>query len=125
MSHASNFIKGYLAQAAVTANRIVKFGATDGSVLQSAAAADASIGVSSGIDSDIGEMCDVTLLGLADVRLGGAVTRGDWLVSDANGKAVVAAPAAAANANVVGRALASGVLDDIVLMVVAPNSRQG
>lgn len=118
-------IKSYKAEAAVEGNRIVKVGAADNQVLKGAAVGDALIGVSENLDTPINENCDVVLVGVADVRCGGAVARGDWLTSDANGKAVAAAPAAGVNNNVVGRALASGVLDDIIPVLLAQNRIQG
>ena len=59
-------------------------------------------------------MVDVTLGGPAEVVLGGAVTRGQPLTSDANAAAVAAAPAAGVNAFTSGFALASGVAGDVI-----------
>jgi hypothetical protein len=123
--HTPGLIKGYKAEAAVTKRRIVKPGTADGNVVPAAAVGDALMGVSTEIDSAIGESCDVIKSGLADVEYGGAVTRGDWLTSDASGRAVAAAPAAAANANVIGRAEVSGVLGDIGVVFIAPGRIQG
>lgn len=118
-------IKSYKAEAAVEGNRIVKFGAADNQVVKAAAVGDSLLGVSENVDTAINEQCDVVLVGIADVRCGGAVARGDWLTSDANGKAVVPAPAAGVNNNVIGRALAAGVLDDIVPVLLSQNRIQG
>jgi len=120
-----DLIKAYRAEAAVAARRIVKHGAADGGVVQAAAVGDAIMGVSTEIGSAIGETCDVMKSGLADVVYGGAVTRGDWLTSDANGKAVAAAPGAGTNNNVIGRAEVSGVLDDIGVVYIVPGRIQG
>lgn len=118
-------IKSYKAEALVEGNRIVKFGAADHQVIKGAAVADALLGVSENLDTPINEMCDVVLVGIAEVRAGGNIARGDWLTSDANGKAVAAAPAAGTNNNVIGRALAAAALDDIVQVLLAQNRIQG
>lgn len=126
MSHPGSIIKGHVAEAAVEACRIVKFGAADNQVVKGAAATDKLIGVAvASVDSAIGDVVDVIKVGPAEVRLGGAVTRGDLLTSDANGKAVVWNPAAGANARYIGIADASGVLDDVIPCTVNPGIGQG
>jgi Uncharacterized conserved protein (DUF2190) len=67
----------------------------------------------------------VTVAGIVELRAGGAVARGDWLTADGSGKAVAAAPAAGTNNNVIGRALASGVLNDVIPVLLAPGRIQG
>jgi hypothetical protein len=119
-------VKTYVAEAAVGHRRIVKFGATDGSVLHAAAAADLLIGV---VDNPSGaaiaERVDVVRAGLAEVEFGGTVARGARVTSDANGRAVAAAPAAGANASVIGIAERSSVSGDIGLILVLPGVMQG
>lgn len=117
--------KSYKAEAAISAYRILKLGANDDQVLQGAAVGDALIGVSNEVGAAINERQDVIQAGIAEVACGGAVTRGDFLTSDANGKAVAAAPAAGVNNNVIGRALQSGVADDVIRVLVAPGRIQG
>lgn len=123
--HSTLLTKGFKGGAAVPARRIVKFGADDASVIVAAAAADASIGVSTEIDVALGEPCDVHTHGLAEVVYGGNVTRGALLTSDGTGKAVVAAPAAGANARTIGIAMVAGVDGDIGVLRIAPGSVQG
>ena len=118
-------IKTYVAEAAVAAYRIVKPGTSDGNVVQGAAVTDALIGISGMVAGDLGKRVDIIHSDIAEVEYGGAVTRGDWLTSDANGKAVTAAPAAGTNNNVIGRALVSGVLGDIGSCLIAPGRIQG
>lgn len=113
-------IKNFRAGVAIAAYRIVKFGASDVEVLPAAAPADAIIGVTSEIAADAGQRCDVMMSDIADVRLGGAVTRGDPLTSDATARAVLAAPAAGAKMRIVGFAMASGVADDIAPVRIVP-----
>lgn len=117
--------KAYAAGAAIGAYRIVKFGANDYEVIQGAAAADALIGVTTEIDAATGERVDVVHAGIADVKLGGTVTRGGLVTSDATGQGVAAAPAAGTNNGVIGRALVSGVSGDIIPVLVVPGSFQG
>jgi hypothetical protein len=106
-------IKSFTSEAAIAAYRIVKFGTSDGAVLQAAAVGDSLIGVTGQVAGDAGKRVDVILSDTAEVEYGGNVTRGDWLTSDASGRAVSAAPAAGVNNNVIGRAMVSGVLGDI------------
>lgn len=117
--------KSYIAAAAVAAFRIVKFGASDYEVEQGAAAADSLVGVSDELGAALGDRVDVVRSGLADVEYGGAVTQGDELTSDANGKAVVAAPGAGANVRIIGMAEVSGVAGDIGSVSVNPSVMQG
>ena len=106
-------IKTFTAETAVTPYRIVKHGSADTSVVMATASTDSLLGVSCQIQGDLGKRVDIVLSDIADVEYGGDITRGDWLTSDANGKAVTAAPAAGVNANCIGRAMCSGVLGDI------------
>lgn len=117
--------KAYVAEAAIAAYRIVKWGAADGQVLQAAAVGDKQIGVSNEIGPAINERCDIVRSGIADVQYGGNVTRGDPLTSDANGKAVAAAPAAGVNNYIIGFAEVSGVDGDIGSVLIAPGRIQG
>jgi len=84
-----DLIKTYNAGGTININRLVKWGASDGAVLQSAAAADRSIGVA--LQAAVsGERVDVVRSGIAEVVLGGVVTRGDRLTADSDGKAIKA-----------------------------------
>jgi hypothetical protein len=116
--------KTLIAGAIVAARRIVKFGSADTAVIQAAAAADLSIGVSD-LGAASGEYCDVIIDGIALVEYGGNVTRGAKLTADADGKAIAAAPAAGANAQVIGIAMVSGVSGDIGSVRIAPSTMQG
>ena len=117
--------KNYTAGAAIAKYRLVKFGAADGAVLQGAAAANLVIGVAESLDVASGERIDVIRAGIAEVEYGGAVTRGDKLVSDASGKAVAAAPAGGANVHVIGVAEVSGADGDIGSVFISPSVMQG
>lgn len=117
--------KNLLAEAAINAYRIVKFGSTDDYVVQGAAATDSLIGVVEGVAPAIGERCDVVMAGIAEIVLGGAVTRGGPVTANATGQGVAAAPAAGANNRVIGHALMSGVAGDVIPVMLAPHSLQG
>lgn len=118
--------KNYTAETAVIGGRIVKFGSADGLVVQAAAATDLLIGVASrDFDAGAGERIDIMTHGVASVRLGGNVARGQKLTADADGKAVAAAPAQGVNNQIIGIALVSGVADDVIDMRIAPSVMQG
>lgn len=120
-----DLIKTFTAEAAVAAYRIVKHGTADTNVVQAAASTDALLGVSGLLAGVIDNRVDIILCDIAEVEYGGTITRGDWLTADANGKAVAAAPAAGVNANVIGRAMMSGVTGDIGTVLLAPGRIQG
>lgn len=111
--------KAYTATAAVTKRRIVKFGAADGTVIQAAAATDLLVGVSvEDLDRASGDRVDVRMVGnIAEVDAGGTITRGDFVTSDASGKAV--STTTAAN-RYIGIAEVSGVSGDVITIIVAP-----
>lgn len=118
--------KGYTATAAISARRIVKFGAADGTVVTATDGSAPLIGVQSELDCDSGDRASVAMVGnIEDVVFGGNVTRGDPLTADATGRAVVAAPAAGANAYIIGFAEVSGVANDIGTVIINPGRIQG
>lgn len=118
-------IVNYLAETALAKNRIVAFGATDGSVKQSAAATDFHIGVTEGFAYAAGDRPDIVRTGLADVEYGDVVTRGQPLTSDAQGRAIAAAPAAGVNNRIIGYAEVSGVAGDIGSVFLGAEQIQG
>lgn len=119
-------IINFNAGAAVAPYRIVKFGANDKEAIQATGSSDASIGVSDQMGAEAaGDPLDVVRSGLAEVEYGGNVTRGDWLTSDAEGRAVTASPAAGATAQIIGRAEQSGVLGDIGSADISKNTLTG
>ncbi|MFO0467626.1 MAG: capsid cement protein [bacterium] len=117
--------KTLIAGAAVTKNRVLKFGADDLSAIHAAASTDLLMGVSDNLGASSGEPFDVIIDGIALVEYGGNVTRGDMLTSDSVGRAVAAAPAAGVNARVIGVSMISGVLGDIGSVRLAPGRIQG
>lgn len=120
--------KQFIAEAAISPNTLVKFGSTDDFVAQAVAATDSVIGVFEGFGANgaaAGERVDVVLAGIADVKIGGAVTRGGEVTANASGQAVASTPAAGSNNRIAGIALASAVANDIVPVLLAPSVKQG
>ncbi|WP_374569680.1 capsid cement protein [Phenylobacterium sp.] len=112
------------AGAAIAPRRYVKFSA-DRTVIQATAATDAIIGVSDSLGAAAqGDRVEVYVLGAElEVEAGGNITRGDELTSDANGKAVAAAPAAGATCRTAGVAMGSYVAGDVAEYLAAPGSK--
>ncbi|MER2545936.1 MAG: capsid cement protein [Candidatus Accumulibacter phosphatis] len=120
-----SLIKNFSAGAAISAYRQVKFSAAE-TVIQGAAATDATIGVANEVGAASGERQDVVLDGIAYVEAGAAVTIGTLITSDATGRAVTAAPAAGTNNRIVGIALdAATAAGDVIRVLLAPGSVQG
>jgi hypothetical protein len=118
------FNKGFVAGGAIAAKRVVKFGSADTTVVQSAAATDAHIGIAD-LAASADQHVTVIMGGIAIVEYGGNVTRGALLTADADGKAVAAAPGAGANNRIIGIAMVSGVSGDLGSVLLQPGSVQG
>lgn len=110
--------RAMVAEAAISAYRIVKPGSADGQVLTAAAATDLAIGVVENVAPASGERCEVVLAGVAEITLGGTVARGGAVTSDASGRAV----AASAGNRRIGHALVSGVVGDVVEVLLSPGT---
>ncbi len=104
---------------------IAKFGADDDTLSQATASTEELVGVFQHTTTAAGQEVRVMLDGISRVKLGGTVTRGGLLTSDANGKAVAIGAVAGTNYAVIGRALASGVADDIIPVLISPSRAQG
>jgi hypothetical protein len=119
------------AAAAIAKRRILKYGSGDELVIQAAGSTDLLIGISDDagdIPAPVGTdyyRVDVVDDGYALVDCGGTVTRGQFVTSDANGKAVAAAPAAGVNVNCVGQAHSSGVNNGVISVKIGPCVIQG
>ena len=119
-------VKTYKAAVQIAPYLIVKFTANDLEVTPSAAATDKHVGVSvPTITVPAGQRVDVVVDGIAQVQAGGAITRGDPLTSDANGKAVTAAPGAGVNNRLIGFAEVSAVANDIIPVRLSQGLIQG
>ena len=121
--------KTYNAGGTVNHARFVKFDSDDRTVIQSAAAADFTIGVSdfspNATSAASGERVDVQLTDIATVTYGGTVTRGQLVISDSTGRAITATAAAGANVRTCGVAMVSGVVGDLGAVLLTPGSFQG
>ncbi|HEC12310.1 MAG TPA: DUF2190 domain-containing protein [Acidiferrobacteraceae bacterium] len=131
-------IKNFVAETAVAAYRIIKFGSDDDSVVQAAANTDAMFGVCGSLAAVAAERVDINMAGPVDVEYGGNVTRGNKLTSDANGKAIAvtrhthtentagaytqnATTGAGSGINIIGTAMVSGVDGDIGSALINPS----
>src|SRR5690349_2875632 len=93
--------------AIATAYLIAKFGADDHTLSQATASTEDLVGVFQHTTSAAGDEVRVMLTGISRVVLGGTVTRGGLITSDAAGKGVAIGAVAGTNYNSIGRALAS------------------
>ena len=126
MGQTSGIEKSVKCTAAITiANTIAKFGADDDTLSLATASTEELIGVFQHITSAANEEVRVMLSGVSLVKLGGTVVRGGWITTDGSGQGVAAAPGAGVNVAVIGKALASGVLGDLIPAFLAPGRIQG
>jgi len=117
MGQTSGMEKSVKSTAAIaTAYLIAKFGADDDTMSQAAAATDGIVGIFQHITAAAGDEIRVMMEGISRCVLGGTVTRGGAVTSDANGKGV----AASLGQNYIGFALASGVNGDIIPVFLSP-----
>jgi hypothetical protein len=109
------FTRAYAASAIIAACTIVRFSepaTTSRIAAASAATGQPIMGTTGKIGaSAVGNMTDVHRAGLNPVQLGGTVNAGDWLTSDANGKAIATTTI---GHQVIGRAEQPGIADDII-----------
>ncbi len=94
--HRPILTRNFTAGSAVAARRIAQPGTEAGEVVQADGAGAAALGVADEVGAEEGGRADVHLAGIADVEAGGAFAAGAWLASDADGRAVAAAPPAPA-----------------------------
>nr|BDD46392.1 hypothetical protein 10 [bacterium] len=124
---AENNIRNYTAESAVEKCRIVKFGATDGTVAHTTAITDKAFGISTDVAASEGERADVIYTGPAIVETGdGAIASGDPLTSDSQGRAIKADTSSGGQAVVIGYAMgssaAAGTYIDMVIDISIINS---
>jgi hypothetical protein len=113
-------VKNYQQEGTAYSYRIAKFGSADEKIAQAAANSDKLVGVYGRVvGADTGRS-DVIHSGIAEVEYGGAVTRGDFLTADANGKAVTVNFTAGSVIYIIGIAQVSGVSGDIGGVLIAP-----
>lgn len=100
-----------VAEATVEGYRIIKAGTGAMSCVKASAPTDKLLGTSDELDHPTGEIVDLAVIPVPIVRLGGTVTAGDLLTSDANGKAVATTTTGHAY---IGRAEIDGVADQTI-----------
>jgi len=119
MGETTILTKELLSDAAVTvANVWGKLGSDDDHCAVCSAATDKLIGIIQQTATAAEQTMRLVLVGIADLKLGDSVTRGDRLTSDASGYGVTAT----AGQNSGGWACASGVSGDIIPVLVAPQT---
>ncbi len=119
-------VKTFNTGAAVSARRIVAFGADERTVIQASAVTSTMFGVSDDVAAPAtGDVIDVVLTGVATVEYGGTVTVGALLTTDATGRAVAAAPGAGVNNRVIGIAMVAGAVGDLGAVRLQPGQIQG
>lgn len=120
------FIKTMVAGGVIANRRLVMFTANDGEASQATGPTVKLAGV---LDCPggavLGQRIDVIMFGPADIEYGGTVAPGAAITSDANGKAVAAAPAGGTNNSVAGHPLVNAVAGDIAKSIVNIGSLQG
>ncbi|MCO5082645.1 MAG: hypothetical protein M9955_13440 [Rhizobiaceae bacterium] len=112
-------IKSFKASAAIGAYLIAK-ASGDKTVATAAGSTDKLVGITREMATDSGGMADLTLAGAAELILGGTVGFGDRLTSDANGKGIVVASVNGTVVNTIAIALADGVANDRIPVLLAP-----
>lgn len=124
----SKLILPFVAAAATTAYRIAAFAApsTDSSVQVASGPTAALAGVFGPLAHDAADMADVQVEGEAEVELGGTVTAGAFLTSDAQGRAVALAPPGAGVTHFgIAKALQPGVVGDRIKVQLTPMLLRG
>lgn len=116
MSNKQRF-ESYKGEVAVAGGLIVKHGTADGACTLATAATDALLGAADSLDKAIGEMVDVHIGEIGEVRLGAAVVRGVALTANAASKAI---GTTTAGNRIIGFAEQSGALDDLIRYRVSP-----
>ncbi len=110
--------KTFIAGGTIAKNVMVKFDTAADTVIAAAAATDLVMGVSEHA-AVAGERIEVALVGIAEIKAGGAVTQGDFVVADSAGEAVAMA-AAATIKMAAGQAMATAADGDIIPVLLNP-----
>ncbi|ALG67879.1 DUF2190 family protein [Beggiatoa leptomitoformis] len=115
MNPNNQLIKCYQAGADVAPYLIVKIGASAGYVVPAAAETDKLLGVANSLNITSGDRVDIVQAGIAEVTCGDVVAFGDWLTTDANGKAVATTTA---GDELIGKALSGGVAEQVIPVLI-------
>ena len=120
--------KTFTAGGSIARGRLVRFGIDERTVMQVAGPAEALIGVlcpDAPTGTATGRGADVVLTGVATVEFGGPVAARALLTSDAQGRAVAAAPLTGVNNRTIGIAMVAGAVGDFSAVCLAQSSIQG
>jgi len=109
-------IKSFVAPATVAGRKLVTFAAADSEVTVASAVSNPLLGVAVPTGSRDNNRVDVIVAGIAEVKVGGNITRGDSLTADANGDVITSF---AGTDRIIGLALQSGVANDVIEVLVA------
>ncbi len=109
--------KTFIAGAAIAKNTIVKFDSSDDQVVVATGVGDLPIGVALEAAAASGDRIEVAVMGIAEVKAAGAITRGKFVVATAGGEAVELT-AAATIKNAAGRAMAGVADNDVFPMLI-------
>lgn len=109
-------VKSFVAESPIPRNRFIKVGTTAGGILLATAATDLIIGISSDVvDADTGDFADGNLIGVSNIKVGGTIAYGARVTSDSTGRAITAV----GTVRVGGIAMAAGVLNDIIPVLIS------
>lgn len=118
--------KTFTAMTSIPPYRLVALGSLDGEVVLATAPTDALIGVVQQVGTTAGgQLVDVCMGDLPEIEYGASVARGAALTTDAQGRAVTAAPGAGEEARIIGYALVSGGAGLIAGFQFAPGTLKG
>lgn len=109
-------IKTFTCGSAIAGYTLVTLASAAGAVEAANAVTDVLIGVTTQIGSQDNGRVDVVMGGVTEVKIGGSVTKGDVLTTDASGHAVTATQA---TDRVIGLALQTAVAGDIASILLA------
>jgi hypothetical protein len=114
--------KAYNAEAAVAANTIVMAGSADDQVVHATAETDGLLGVAGALGADADDRIDVIMVGIAEVKTGGIIARGELVTSDASGYGVklTSTMLQGGACNSIGIALKAAASGDIIPILVSP-----
>ena len=104
---------------------IVKLGADDDHVAIATAVSDVLVGVTVNSVSAAEGALTIQMNGVASVKAGGSVTRGNYVTTNGSGQGVAASPSAGVNNNVIGIALKSAASGDLFPVLLSVGRIQG
>ena len=108
------------AAAAIDPHTLLTLGTAADSTVQEAGDNEEIVGAVGEYAVASGDQAPVIICGVAQIKLGGAVTRGGQVKADASGQAVAVATTGTTNQNSAGKALKSGVSGDIIPILIQP-----